>query len=205
MAGGRDVFSYGLIGFNEMGKTVLAKQIAMDWKRSRPGRDIVAFDPTHKFRGIANKFISEHEGDWLDELLKCRNSLIILDEFRMLHPPHQADRRLIKLFSMRPSQHWNNDIIYIVHSPKMVLETLDSYTTHYRIFYTQARSSQWKDKIANFENCVSAHNVINRYVTRFGKGTYPDFPYVEVDNIKGELAFFNMDQEKVSQLLKIQS
>ena len=183
-----------------MGKTALAQWIAKIWKKTRPGRDVVAFDPQHKFKGIANKFLSEHEGDWLEELLKCRNSLIILDEFRMLHPSHEADTRLIKIFSMRSGEDWNNDIIFIVHAPKMVLETLDIYTTHYMIFFTSARTSQWKDKIANAENCVIGHNLINKYVTKYGKGTYPNFPYVEVDNIGGEIKAVNMDPEKVTKL-----
>lgn len=200
----RDVFSYCLIGFNKTGKTELAKRIAREWKRTRPGQNVMAFDPQHKFKGIANKFLSEHEGDWLEEALKLRNGLLILDELRMLHPAHQADRRLVKLFSMRSGEDWNNDIIYIVHSPKMVLEVLDTYTTHYRIFYTQARSNQWKDKIANFENCISAHNLINRYVTRYGKGAYPHFPYVEVDNMGGEISCINMDPKKVTGLFKKQ-
>ncbi len=200
----RGVFCDGLIGFNKMGKTQLAKQIARDWRKTRPGQDIMAFDPQHNFKGIANKFLSEHEGDWLEEALKLRNGLLILDELRTLHQAHQADRRLVKLLSMRSAEDWNNDIIYIVHSPKMILEVMDTYTTHYRIFFTSARSTQWKDKIANFENCVSAHNLINRYVTRYGKGTYPNFPYVEVDNIGGEISCVNMDPKKVTKLYKKQ-
>ena len=198
----RDVFSYGLIGFNETGKTELAKEIAKDWKSTRPGQDVMAFDPTGKFKGIANKFLKEYEGDWLEEALKLRNGLLILDELRMLHPAHQADRRLVKLFSMRSGEHWNNDIIYIVHSPKLILEVLDSYTTHYRIFYTQARLNQWKDKIANYEGCISAHGLINKYVTEYGKGTYPNFHYVEVENLTGEITWYNIDKKKVSALVE---
>ncbi len=199
----RSVESYGIIGFNRTGKTTLAILIAEAWKKNRPGQDIVAFDPQGKFKGIANKFLKDYDDgsgkDWLDHILELEDALVILDELRMIHPSHQTDRRFIKFLSMRAEK--KVDLIYIVHSPKLVLDMLDGYTSHYLIFYTQARASSWKDKIANYENCVAASSIVKRYTSKYGMGDYPNFPYVHVDNGAGEISCINMDQDKVQQML----
>ena len=194
----RDVFCYGLMGFNQSGKSTLAKKIAEIWKSTRPGRDVLAFDPQHNFGSVANKFMYEYE-EWIDKALALRNGLLIMDEVRMLHPSNQMDKRLVKVLSMRPKT--NIDIIYIVHGPKKILEGLDLYTSDYFIFYTQAKKNDFREKVSDYEPCLAACNLVRKYVKNYGKGTYPDFPYIHINNANGEMSMVNMDQGKVEAML----
>ena len=190
----RTVFLWGILGTNGTGKSVTAREVAKLWKQSRPHDDIMAFDPTDSFRGVANKFIYPHE-DWYDKALGLRNALLILDEVRILHSSNIADRRLLELLSMR--REYSIDIIYIVHNPKLVLEILTYYTTRYFIFYTQSRYGSFKDKMPNYAICHGASTFINKYVTRNGRGDYPNFPYMVVDNEKESINGINIDTNKI--------
>ncbi len=197
----RDVFCYGIMGFNESGKSTLAKYLAKLWKSARPGMDVLAFDPQQNFGSVANKFMYEYE-DWIEKALELRNGLLIMDDISILHTSNQMDKRLVRVFSMRPKT--NIDIIYIIHGPKKMLEGLDLYTSDYFIFYTQAKKNDFRDKISDYEPCFAACNLVRRYIKNYGKGTYPDFPYIHINNGSGKMSMVNMDQKKVEAMLKTQ-
>ena len=191
----RPPFLIGIIGTNGTGKSVTARKIAEQWRKTRPNGDIIAFDPTDSFKGIANKFIYPHE-DWCGKILESRNSLILMDEHRILHPQAIAKARFAEVMSMR--RDYAIDIIYIVHNPKLVIEILTYYTTRYYLFYTQAREGAFKDKMPNYSICVGASDFINDYVRELirvtgKKGEYPDFPYMVVNNETEEISAINID------------
>lgn len=190
----RDPFLFGIIGTNGTGKSVTARAIAERWKSTRPHADIMAFDPTDAFAGVANKFIYPHE-NWCEKALELRNALLILDEVRILHPSNTTKAKFLELMSMRRDQ--SIDIIYIVHNPALVLNILTYYTTRYYLFYTQALEGSFKDKIPNYTLCIGASDFINAYVKNVikatgEKGTFPDFPYVVVDNETEKITGINI-------------
>ncbi len=190
----RDPFLFGVIGTNGTGKSVTARAIAERWKLTRPHSDIMAFDPTDMFGGVANKFIYPHE-DWCEKALKLRNALLLLDEVRILNPGASMSAKFLELMSMR--REYSIDIIYIVHNPALVLNTLTYYTTRYYLFYTQALEGSFKDKIPNYTLCIGASDFINSYVRNVikatgKKGEYPDFPYVVVDGETEKITGINI-------------
>ncbi len=120
--------------------------------------------------------------------------MIILDELRVLHPSAQTKPALLELMAVRRKR--NINIIYIVHNPKLVLESLTYYTYQYAIFYTNSREGSWSDKIPNANLAITASKLINNYAKQYSqsayKGLYPKFPYIEVDNKTNALTAVNM-------------
>lgn len=154
----------------------------------------MAFDPQNNFLKLADKFIYITQSKtWGAEAVKLRNALLILDDYRLLLPKSQASQELAELLAFRAQ--WNIDIIYICHSPALVLNILTYYTTHYYIFYTLAQKNSFEKKIPHYELCETARNYINKYV-RFHpehKGNYPNFPHIVVDAMNEKLITQNID------------
>lgn len=193
----RSVFLIGIVGTNGTGKSVTARAIAERWKQTRPHSDIMAYDPTDVFGDVANKFIYPHE-DWCEKALELNNALLILDEVRILHPNPVAKGKFLELMSMRRDQ--SIDIIYIVHNPSLILSILTYFTTRYYLFYTQALEGAFKSKMPNYSLCIGASDFINSYVRELirrteKKGTYPNFPYVVVDNETEKITAINIDRQ----------
>lgn len=177
----RNNFVVCLIGHNRTGKTTTAIDIALKYKRSRPNNIIYAYDPQHKFDNIADiRHYGPHQSkDAAESILALRNALVILDDYHTLHTKKTPEDWLSMLMVMR--EEWNVDIIYVTHSPSLVLNYLAIYTTRYYIYYTLATSGTFDKKIPSYEYLTGAKNYINKYVRKHGKGDYPRFPYVLVD------------------------
>lgn len=191
----RDPFCWGIIGDNRTGKSVTAARIAREWKESRPDGTIVAHDPQRRFVDSADFYIPTHQEDWAEECSKMKNTLIIIDELRLLHPKPQATRGLLELMANRGEN--SIDIIYIVHNPALVLETLTYFTNWYFMFYSNSKVGGFQKKIPNYMLAHSASIYINKYVKAYGKGSYPNFPYIIVNSETEELYAINMNSEFV--------
>ncbi len=203
----RDVFLYGFIGHNRTGKTSEAVDIARTWKESREDGTVVSFDPQGKFGEIADFFILPADKDWADTCLNLRNALIILDDYRILHPSNLMNPSFSNLMAYRAE--YSLDIIYICHNPALVLTNLTYYTTHYFIFYTQARLGAFEKKIPNYMLCHGACTYVNKYVRVYGKGKHKldeeyegqGFPYVVVNNETEDMTAINFKAENVNNLI----
>ena len=189
----REVFLWGFIGHNRTGKTSTAVELARNWKEGRPDGTVVAFDPQHKFEDVADYFILPSDKDWAYKALDLRNALLILDDYRILHPSDRASQDLLNLLSFR--NEYSIDIMYVCHSPALVLNVLTYYTTNYFLFYTQSRMGIFEKKIPNYTICQGASQYVNKYVKTFGKGDYPNFPYVVVDNQEEKIYAINMSNQ----------
>ena len=191
----RESFLWAFIGDNRTGKSVTALEFATDWRESNPDGTIISHDPQSRFKNVSDFYIPTGRKSWASECADQKDCLLILDELRLLHPNPKAGEGLLKLMANRGEN--NIDIIYIVHNPSLVLETLTYFTGRYFMFYTNSKIGGFQKKIPNYTLAHSASYYINKYVRVYGKGSYPSFPYIIVDTVKEELYGMNMNPEFV--------
>lgn len=186
-------FLWGFIGTNRTGKSTVACALAEQWKEARPDGIVMAFDPQHKFDTVKDFDIRPEDSNWANECLKLRNALIVLDDYRLINRPNVSVPGFLELMHYRSE--YNIDIIYITHNPKLVINDLTYYTTHYTLFFTQAQEGSFEKKIPNYQMVLAASRLINKYVKIHGRGTYPNFPYVLVDTEKEKIQAVNMEKQ----------
>lgn len=186
-------FLYGFIGTNRTGKSSVAKKLAESWKLSNPGGLIIAHDPQDNFVDLADIFIEPEDEDWAEKCCNFRNCLIILDDFRLINDSSRPVKGLSRLLYYRAK--WNIDIITIFHNPSLVINALAHFISHYFIFMTNAQEGSFKNKIPNYSLCIAASEEVNKYVSIYGRGQYPNFPYVIVDCEKQKLMAINMEKK----------
>ena len=184
---------WAFIGTNRTGKSVIARMYAEIWRKNNPDGIIVSFDPQKRFKGLSDWELEAYDEDWISKLLELRNALIILDDYKIIHEKNTPMKGLGRLLAHRAD--YNLDIIYICHSPSLILNLLTFYTSHYFLFYTEAMDGSFQKKILNYKLCINGQRLINKYVRTFGRGTYPKFPHVIVDTERGELNAVNFTQK----------
>ena len=167
--------------------------MATNWKIENPKKKVVCFDPQNKFKDLGDYFITMYDDSWKQKLTELRDCLLILDDYRMLHDKNVTDKSLMILLHMRCE--WNVDIIYITHSPSLVLNSLAYYTSHYFIFYTKAQLGTFKAKIPDYIMCQHASDAMNLYVKTVGnRGEYPNFYYAVVDSERESISVENVNE-----------
>lgn len=210
MSSTRQPFFWGFIGHNRTGKTSTAILIAKQWKQKNVGCKIIGFDPQRALKkaNLMDYEIFQKDKNWAEILLqrdkktgdyKFRNSLLILDDYRILLKNNNTPDDVLDLLQFRNDM--GLDIIYITHNPKLILERFAYFSNFFSVFYTQSHSNDWEEKITKYDACQKASNLVNKYVITYGRGTYPNFPHVMVNNESDELDIMNMDEEKVMAIL----
>lgn len=213
-------FVWAVIGKNTIGKTPLAILMAKAWQKKRPNSKLIAFDPQDKFYEAHKRkdlrvdvIIPQNNPNWAEELSRFEervagkkeyiyeNSLVILDDFRMLCKNSNMPAYFLDLLALRPKT--NMEFIIICHAPMHILEGLSYYVTDYSIFANEASNSSFEKKISCAVLCQKANLIVNKYVKLYGRGQYPFFPHIHVNKEQGELNFINMDYEKAKPLLNI--
>lgn len=203
----REAFCYGVFGKRRSGKSTTVEEIARAWRESNPDDVIVAHDPQRRFTEVADFVIKPSDDKWAYKCQQFTNALIIIDELRMLHPKRIMSTDFMDLMYMGAEQ--SIDVIYIIHSPGLILEPLIYYTTNYIIFATQSREGTFKGKLPNWDLCFSASQIVNKYVKHYGKGKHPldsnfdgqGFPHMVVDNETEEMSAINMDKDKFDAII----
>ena len=197
-------FVWGFIGTNRTGKSITAREYAEQWRASKPDHyQIVGFDPQKRFAHLLDKEIFPEDRDWAIDMQKYRNTLLILDDYRIINESDRPVEGLSNLMYFRAE--YNIDIIYICHNPSLVINTLTYFTSHYFLFYTETLDGSFKKKIMNYKLCIQGQRLINNYVNTYGRGKFPNFPHVVVDCEKRELFAFNMDRKDEQPTKRIQS
>lgn len=202
-------FCYGFIGINRTGKSATARELAEDWRKSRPDPKfrVISHDPQKRFADITDLFIDPEDEMWAVRCCELRNCLLILDDFKLLNLKNTPVKGLQSLLYYR-AEH-NVDIIYIVHNPALLINLLTYFTSHYYIFMTMAQEGSFQKKIPNYRLCQAASNQVNEYVRKYGPGKHKKdkeydgqgFPHVIVDCVDQRLVAVNMEKE-VSMELK---
>lgn len=170
--------------------------------------DIIELKSGLKCNSIAHdKNDKPYVKDWAEELItensdktfKWAHSLLILDDYRGLHPNDRTDPKFVELLALRVKI--NMDIIYICHNPMMILERLSYYTTNFSIFYTESDAGDFQKRVPKYVECQRAAILINKYVMKFGRGKYPNFPHIQVYTENTGLKLINIDRNKFKQII----
>ena len=200
------------LGKSHSGKTVTARQIATEWKRSRRGTNakVVSFDQQEQFTDLTDVSISKKDDDWAI-LLQTKDrfgnyifkgSLLILDDYRGLLESNLMNPDFYDVLSLRLF-----DVIYITHSPNLIIKGMQYWNTRFQIFLSEAKPSDFEEKIPQATVCKRASLVVNEYVRRLGgvdsiayKNLYPNFPQALVTDESNVITFLNMDEEIIKSL-----
>ena len=176
----------GFVGETKSGKTTLMFEFAKVWKSSKPKNYLVYGFDVHGNKGdIIDVKIDIANENWREDLPKLRNSLIILDELRILHPEDKTAKEFKELCSS--FQNRNNDIFYAVHNPKLILELFTYYTTQYYIFKTKKMSYMSNEGNTKVEYDITNEILyinVNDTVNKGDIFRYNDInkPKLEIDN-----------------------
>lgn len=193
------------VGKNSIGKTPTAIDDIIAYQKQNWHKKIIVHDSQDKFRDAHNegrlrvdafiptnnkewagiKFLQEHKilGDGKKKY-KWKDSLLVLDDLKMLFKGYGMPNNFLDLFALRP--YTNMDMIGICHEPRNILEGFAGYISHFHIFANEASESQFEDKISCHVACQKASNAINKYV-KVDKGYYdvlhhkPHFPHIIVN------------------------
>ncbi len=191
----RENFVKGFIGTNKTGKTAVTREIAIGWSEDKDdGYTILGFDPRRQLQDICDSFIyiTDSDEEIVSKINDTRNALLILDDYRILHDEDKVRPWLLYLLQQKDG--YNIDIIYSCHNPELVINKLTYFTTHYYIFYTNVQEGGWKRKIPNYTLCMSGSSYVNKYVRKYGRGEYPNFPYMYIDTENEKLCAINMNK-----------
>lgn len=209
------IFCLCIIGANITGKTFLAIDIAQKQKNEK--RYIIGFDPMGKLQksGLLD-YKLELTDNWASELMeknkksdyKFKNSLLILDDYRILHPNDNINSYFSDLLELHIEMNMN--IIYICHNPMLILEKLGYSTTDYSIFYTNTNEGCFEcTKLPNNIQCQKAVELISQYVEKYDITRHTDFPFIHVaisENVQSEiinLNLTNINQDKWTSMGKV--
>jgi hypothetical protein len=193
-------FCYGFIGTNRTGKSSVAKLIATEWRKNNPDYTIVSHDPQDNFSEITDYFINPEDKDWANKCLKLRNALIILDDVRLINQSNTPIDGLMKLLYYRAK--YNIDIIHICHNPSLLLNAFAHFTNRYFIFFTNSQEGSFQKKLPNYTLCVKASEMVNKYVSKYGRGNYPEFPHMIIDTEEQKMIAMNMIPKEKNKFLK---
>jgi hypothetical protein len=199
----RSNFVFGYIGTNRTGKSATAKKAIESWKSQNPEKIVIGFDPQNNFTDLIDVEILLTDKNWeYEKVLQYRNALIVLDDYYLIHEKLQPTQGLREIMAFRAQ--YDYDIIYITHNPALVINFLTFFTTHYYIFFTNVQEGSFKKKIPSYTLCEQASRLINRYVSKFGRGEYPNFPHIIVDNEGAKLIAQNVNKEKFIEVSNVQ-
>ena len=191
----RENFVIGIIGYNRTGKTTKELEIIEEWMRNNPDGEICSLDPQRKLTDITDRrlLLTDSKEEIFEKVTTLRNALVVLDDYKLIHPKFIPDPWVEHLFQNRGD--WNIDIIYSIHNPGMVINIFTWFTDYYFIYFTLAQLGGWATKIPNYELCWNASYLVNKYVEVHGRGTYPAFPHIIVNCERGKLIAQNMEKD----------
>lgn len=200
----RTNFILFMLGHNRTGKSVIAKDLATSYrKKFGKKKNIIAYDPQSRFKDLTDSTImSEKWEDYFDESgekLLIHDTLFILDDYRGLMTRDTLDPFFLKMLMLR--NEYGLDFIFIIHSPKLIIERISYYITHFALFYTSGDANAFKkaDKVQSIETISQCRDFVNRYVKANGRGEYKDrsFPYAFIDTENEKIQLINFDKAEV--------
>jgi hypothetical protein len=163
-----------IFGNNNTGKSVVAKSIIASWVKKNPNGFVAAFDPQNRF----TKDIDIKDKEDLEDLPSMKNSLIVFDDYRKIHPSERQNKWLADLMDNRFEQ--GIDLVFICHSPKRIIEFLTYYIDTYLVFYTNYKDKDIQNKIPDADIIFEASELVKKEYREVNEGEYPIFPHCVV-------------------------
>jgi len=213
----RQPFVMFMIGHNRTGKTVLALDFIKAYKNKFPKKEVIAFDPQSR---IKNAQLGDHyiqKEDWAKyfdpsgELL-IHDKLFVLDDYKALMDSDRTDPDFLRMLMLRNEK--GLDFLFITHSPKLIVERISYYITHYALFYTYGDSDAFKSskKVQNIETIAQCREFINAYVKKHDRGSYYEkdengndtskvvksFPFAFIDTEEEVISLINMPKADIN-------
>lgn len=198
-------FMYGFIGANGCGKTQTIKRIIKKWLKSNPNGKLYIHDCQNDYSEFKAKFITpDKKSEWIQDVLKYNNVLIILDELRVVHPNNELNDNFIELLARWRKK--NINIVFTVHYPKLLIERMTAFTTEYFIYFNYGKKADFMSKMDDYLTPYKMSIVINRYRALVGskleyKSLYPKFPYMIVNPITDQVYGINLNSKLYKQAL----
>jgi len=200
----RTCFIIFFLGHNRTGKSVMALAMAKAYRKKwGKKKRIVSYDPQNRFKDISDEFI--YEQDWgkyfgEDGKPNISDTLFILDDYRGLMPRDTLDENFLRLLMQR--NEYGLDFIFVIHSPKLIIERISYYITHFALFYTAGDEDGFKTakKMPSVSDVAQCSQLVNKYVKEHGRGEYKNlsFPFAFIDTEEETIKLINMDKAEVS-------
>ncbi len=175
-------------GNNNTGKSVVVGAIIGSWLKKNPNGYVAAFDPQHRFK----KDIDIKTQEDLVDLASMKNSLIVFDDFRKIHPEAQPQKWLSDIMDNR--YEYGLDLVFVFHSPKRIIEFLTIYCDTFLVFFTNYKEQDLVKKMPDCEPLLEGLTLVKREFRENGGGEYPVFPHCVVlpnDNLIIKVNFKN--------------
>ena len=199
----RNNFIVFFLGHNRTGKSVMALEMAKSYrKKFGKKKKIISYDPQSRFKDISDDIIYKEEWEqYFDDNGKptISDTLFILDDYRGLMPRDTLNDWFLKLLMQR--NEYGLDFIFIIHSPKLIIERISYYITHFALFYTAGDEDGFRTakKMPSVGDVAQCSQFVNKYVKEHGRGEYKDlsFPFAFIDTESESIKLINMDKAKV--------
>lgn len=215
------------IGKNSMGKTPTQIFDAIAYQKVYPKKKYIVSEGQDKFHDAHQRgqfridlLIPKNNKKWAAQLqefkeptpgnkiYKWADSLLIIDDLKLLLTGFDTPADFLGLFALRPSPKFNMNMMLNCHEPRNIPEGIKGYITHFHIYANEASAGQFEDKISCHLQCQRASLVINKYQKMY-PGYYdvkthtPYFPHIVVEKDNPEpLHCVNMDYEKAKPILE---
>jgi hypothetical protein len=185
----RNAFLTIFLGHNRVGKTTVARRLALAYRKANPSNVIYRFDPQNKFSDIPGT-VAIVDNDW-EYMLNKKDCLIILDDYRMLLSDDKLDKNFLRLLALRDEH--GIDIILITHHPDLIHQRISYYTTELFIFYcNKSDDTSSSTKLCNSGRVLGLIDDVNKYCHDRGSkyGDNPgDFIYLTYDNLEDTVKY----------------
>lgn len=204
----REGFILFMLGHNRTGKSVVAKDLTVSYKKKwGKKKSVIAYDPQNRFEDVRDaRIMNEDWGKYFDstgEKLLIHDTLFVLDDYRGLMMKDSLDPQFLKMLMLR--NEYGLDFIFVIHSPKLIIERISYYITHFALFYISGDADAFRkaQKVQNIETVAQCRELVNGYVKKNGKGVYDKggkhtFPFAFIDVGEETIDLINMNDATIN-------
>lgn len=197
----------GVIGTNNTGKTVLIRDLIglFNKKRSKFNSSnypsnyhkIVVYDVQNRLQDLlmeGDLNILPNDKDWKKKILNLRDSLIVLDDFKVLIPNDKMEEDLLNILAFR--MEYGLDLIFAAWHPKLIIPRLAMFIDKYYLFATNCDEKDFASRInGSRDMAISFKQLLDKefssYTDNEYKNLYPNFPFIYYDSGKNKAVKIN--------------
>ena len=196
-----------IIGYNNTGKSVETRFLIENFNNKRKGKSnrpknfgkLIVYDPHRRYEDFlvdGDIVLRPSRENWYEEVRECKDSLMVLDDYRGLIPNDRMDSGFLDILFDR-AEH-GLDIIIITHSPLQILNRLVTYIDKYILFYSLGDEKAFEGKTTNPEVLVMLRDMVNKEYKKYSpedySKLYPNFPYIYYDTVRDKAIKVNFKE-----------